>query len=386
MEKNIQLATFYKSFLSTSNLKLLTESNKYNLELIFILFLLKNDNNHVIQLGNIDNSYENILTEKSEYKKINKKIFNNYNHNFNEDKLIIGNYNNTYNLLYNTTILDNIQYIVFFYKYNNINQNYKIRKLLINKYFYPIGFQYSENHNNKSIISKKKNLSIEIFSKGKINGLNEQLKLHHNTEIVDRTSIINHLISKYKLKNYLEIGVRDGVNIKKINIKNKIGVDPEPTDKIKNDKNIKIMTSDDYFKIIKNTNQKFDIIFIDGLHLDFQVDKDLINSLNHLNDKGFIIMHDCNPPTKFHQRVNYELKNGQKPSWNGTVWKSYVKLRMKNPNLNMCVVNCDWGIGIIQKGKQKCIKNIEDFKYNDLHLDRDNILNLISTYEFLHKF
>ena len=90
------------------------------------------------------------------------------------------------------------------------------------------------------------------------------------------------------------------------------------------------MTSDEYFLKIKDTGVKFDIIFIDGLHLDYQVDLDLKNSLKHLSQNGFIIMHDCNPPTKFHQRENYELKNQKTPYWNGRL--DLVKLRMNNPN------------------------------------------------------
>jgi len=53
-------------------------------------------------------------------------------------------------------------------------------------------------------------------------------RFSHGYDIANRTSIINHLISKYKLKNYLEIGVRDCRNFDKIKIQNKFGVDPSP--------------------------------------------------------------------------------------------------------------------------------------------------------------
>ena len=122
------------------------------------------------------------------------------------------------------------------------------------------------------------------------------------------------------------------------------------------------------------------------------MDLDIQNSLNFLNENGFIIMHDCNPPTKFHQRKNYELKDGSTPFWNGTVWRSYVKLRAKNNDLNMNVVNCDWGVGIIRKKNN--IENInknnlkikDDFTYSDLKENREYILNLISIYDFFCKY
>ena len=45
------------------------------------------------------------------------------------------------------------------------------------------------------------------------------------------------------------------------------------------------MTSDEYFKKFKD---KFDLIFIDGLHHYNQVEKDIYNSLEILNDKRII--------------------------------------------------------------------------------------------------
>ena len=91
----------------------------------------------------------------------------------------------------------------------------------------------------------------------------------YGVDLASRTSIINHLINKYNLNNYLEIGVRDGSNYDKIIINNKTGVDPSPTKDIDG---LYKLTSDEFFKINKI---KFDLIFIDGLHLEQQVDKDL---------------------------------------------------------------------------------------------------------------
>ena len=93
-------------------------------------------------------------------------------------------------------------------------------------------------------------------------------------------------------------------------------------------------------------------------------------------------MHDCNPPSKFHQRSEY-YNNGKYTEWNGTVWYSYAKLRMNEPNLKMHVINCDWGVGILQKGKQQCYPKIENLRYTNLDSDRANLLNLLSVHEFL---
>jgi len=199
---------------------------------------------------------------------------------------------------------------------------------------------------------------------------------------MNRWDIINHLIQKNNYKNYLEIGVRwPNDTFNKINISHKDGVDPEPRG---HEVNYPV-TSDEFFELIKGHDKiKYDIIFIDGLHLMEQVDKDIENSLNHLTDDGVIVMHDCNPITEFRQREEYEV-NGEFPSWNGTVWKSWVKLRCSRSDLEMSVVDSDEGCGVIKKGKQKVwdkesVEKCIEYSYLDKH--RNDLLNLISVGEF----
>lgn len=204
-------------------------------------------------------------------------------------------------------------------------------------------------------------------------------KFSHGFDLASRTSIINHLINKHDLNNYLEIGVRDGRNFDKILVKNKTGVDPYPTKDIDG---LHKLTSDDFFKINKI---KFDLIFIDGLHLEKQVDKDIKECLKILSNNGFIILHDCNPPTEFHQRENYEV-DGKFPSWNGTVWKSFAKLRIMRDDLNLCCVDCDWGVGIIRKKKQLNFELNENLDFKFLNKNRTKLLNLISVNCFIKNY
>lgn len=189
-----------------------------------------------------------------------------------------------------------------------------------------------------------------------------------------RTDIINHLIKKNNYKTYLEIGVRDpSGNLDLIEIEHKDGVDPSGKCNYP-------IPSDEFFLLIKDHDDiKYDIIFIDGLHLEEQVDKDIQNSLKHLNEGGTIVMHDCNPPTYNHQIEEYDGTS----AWNGTVWKSYVKLRLSDPNLKMYVVDTDWGVGVIQKGNQQLFPKPEMLNYEFLEQNRAEILNLISPEKFL---
>ena len=76
---------------------------------------------------------------------------------------------------------------------------------------------------------------------------------------------------------------------------------------------------------------------------------DFLNSLNHLFDNGFVVIHDCNPPDLWHAREDFNNM-----VWNRTVWKLIYKLRATRPDLSIYTVVTDWGVGIIKKGEQKC--------------------------------
>ena len=202
-----------------------------------------------------------------------------------------------------------------------------------------------------------------------------------------RWDIMNYLIQKYNYKTYLEIGVNDGLCIRKINIDHKDGVDPYPGSEVGGAVVPEInypISSDDFFNSIEPI-KTYDIIFIDGLHHCEQVDKDIINALKHLNKNGIIILHDCNPP-------EYELQLVPRITglWNGNVWKSIAKLRCTRPDLSVKVIDIDWGIGVVHPGEQNIYTEksydyiVQNWEYFDNN--RDEILNIISLEEFYNLY
>ena len=200
-----------------------------------------------------------------------------------------------------------------------------------------------------------------------------------------RTEIINFLLSlKQKDTYYLEIGVRNpAINFNHIKAGTKYSVDPG-FDFKENPADFK-MTSDDFFqKLSKNqvlsNDIKFDVIFIDGLHLAPQVDRDIANAFNYINDDGFLVLHDCNPPTEWHSRELYHYNNTPAHGfWNGTTWKAFLKWRF-NSSINSCCIDSDWGVGVLSKNYQ-IGKNIEPtnpfFEFRLLEANRKEYLNLI---------
>ncbi len=216
---------------------------------------------------------------------------------------------------------------------------------------------------------------------------------------INRVTVIQNILKKINGNTYLEIGVSNGSTFEAIDAKNKIGVDPMPPAK----KVIKIlnqntkyfkMTSDDFFKNeAKKTLGKYkvDVVLIDGLHEYRQVLRDVKNCLKYLNKNGVIVMHDCNPwsATVALPAVSIE-KAAEKAKmqkliwmgfWTGDVWKSVVYLRSFKKDINLFVLNCDCGLGIITKGKPEnmldySVKDIEKMGYQDLNSNRKEFLNL----------
>ena len=200
-----------------------------------------------------------------------------------------------------------------------------------------------------------------------------------------RTTIINYLLSLKKTDTlYLEIGVRNPAqNFDRIKATKKYSVDPGIEFKL-NPVDFK-MTSDTFFKKLSNDDVlsnkiQFDVIFIDGLHLAEQVDRDILNSINYIKDDGFIVLHDCNPPSEWHARENYTFWNTPAGGyWNGTTWKAFMKWRCSDL-VNSCCIDTDWGVGILSKnwkiGKSTQATN-PFFEFSILEQNRERSLNLI---------
>ena len=163
-----------------------------------------------------------------------------------------------------------------------------------------------------------------------------------------RTDIINHLIKQKGYKSYLEIGVQyPQSNYELVNVDYKVGIEPYPIGDWSN-KNIMPVTSDEWFKDLQ---EKYDIIFIDGLHTREQCLADILNSLKHLNEGGCILVHDCLPTAEY--QTTHE-DNGRE--WTGDVWKAIVDIQSNN-DVEVCTIDTDWGIGFIRKKQSDKLNN-----------------------------
>jgi hypothetical protein len=181
-------------------------------------------------------------------------------------------------------------------------------------------------------------------------------------------------MKKFKYQSYLEIGCANDHNFNQISASIKVGVEPHPAHG-----GTHRMTSDEFFE---TNQQKFDLIFIDGLHISEQVDKDIVNSVKWLSDNGTIVMHDCNPAVEEAQRQYVVISD-----WNGDSWKSFVKVRSL-PNIDAAVGDFDHGCGVLRmRPNSQPIKSVEDadMNWDSLVANRNAWLRLM-TFDNLKKW
>lgn len=222
-----------------------------------------------------------------------------------------------------------------------------------------------------------KKIIKKLLGQQLIDNTNDYEALRFRKDQIKRFHVINYLIDKYGLSNYLEIGVLKGENIRKVNAAHKDGVDPGAERHIAPEVNFR-MTSDAFFESIINDEKKiYDIIFNDGLHHADQVKKDIQNAIRHITPGGFILMHDCNP-------ISYESQLVPRKTivWNGDPWKTFVEFKGMHPNLQCCVVDSDYGIGVIRINQNLEKKPFLIPEWKEFDQNRKYYLNLVTWNEF----
>jgi len=224
-----------------------------------------------------------------------------------------------------------------------------------------------------------------------------------NCLCVNKEQIINRCLVEARGEHYLEIGVLHGQSLFSVCAKYKFGIDPKillSHSPLKNYikkilaryRGIRLfeMTSDHFFETRRGllTKHGIDVAFIDGLHTYEQSLRDVLHCLDFLDEQGFIVMHDCNPtnrdaavaaPGKEHVAIGHSA--GNNVNWCGDVWKTIVNLRSARTDLDICVLDCDYGVGLIKKAKPKNTLNIsreriQNMEYDDLVANRAELLNL----------
>ena len=181
-----------------------------------------------------------------------------------------------------------------------------------------------------------------------------------------RTDVIQLIINHYSYNSYLEIGIANSENYNSIRCQNKVSVDPA-LGKFKNANPMYKMKSDEFFEKHAHKHQ-FNVIFIDGDHSREQVRKDIANSLDVLDPKGTILLHDMNP-------FSEEMLS---PRICGDGWEAFAELRTTRDDLNMFTFFDDCGVGIIQRGFQELYNGEIKSGWSFFSENKDKVMKLVN--------
>lgn len=143
---------------------------------------------------------------------------------------------------------------------------------------------------------------------------------------------LNRLASINSARKYLEIGVARGGTFLKVNVASKTAVDPSFKFKIQDHEEDGLSffetTSDYYFSNLAQPGDKFDLIYLDGLHTFEQTFRDFCASIAHSHAKTIWLIDDTVPislaSSIADQKKFREIKralNDNRPAWMGDVYK-----------------------------------------------------------------
>jgi SAM-dependent methyltransferase len=153
-----------------------------------------------------------------------------------------------------------------------------------------------------------------------------------------RADLINYYARQIGAKSYLEIGVQTGATFRAVEIDHKVGVDPDPLSKATIH-----TTSDQFFSL---NNERFDIVFVDGLHHWETALRDIHNAAAILNEGGVIIVDDIAPRKQAHQ-----TRHISDIHWTGDVWKAwFAAVAEYRGRFNMFSLDIAFGLGVMVAG------------------------------------
>lgn len=150
----------------------------------------------------------------------------------------------------------------------------------------------------------------------------------------NRISIVNLLLARRPNSRYLEIGCDRNELFDSVIATDKVGVDPERG-------GTERLTSDAFFR--RNGGDRYDVVFIDGLHTYEQTRRDVVNALRCLGPGGWIGLHDMWPLDWLEEHVP-RVSLG----WTGDVWKVAFELA-RTPGIEFKLLKIDHGVGLARR-------------------------------------
>jgi hypothetical protein len=191
----------------------------------------------------------------------------------------------------------------------------------------------------------------------------------------NRVAIVSLLASKMDNPKYLEIGCASNSLFNCVPTLNKVGVDPAAGGTIRK-------TSDEFFE---TNTEKFHVVFIDGLHTYEQVRRDIQNSLNCIEENGWIALHDMLP----RNWIEHHVPIVSRRAWTGDVWKVAFEL-CETGGIDFRLIKIDHGVGVIKvnrPGVTLCDKRAtlseKEFSFYYDNIDKLPLIDFQQAYQWI---
>ena len=203
---------------------------------------------------------------------------------------------------------------------------------------------------------------------------------------------LNRIAQHMGARSYLEIGVARGRTFNSLEFDRKVAVDPkfnfEVAEFQKEGVEFHALPSDRYFTE-RNSSEKFDIIFLDGLHRFQQTFRDFCNSLACAHDRTVILIDDIYPIDVYSalplQRDAFEFRRRagtESPAWHGDVFKVIFAIHDFFPMFRYVTLKGGNAQTLLWKSPREgfspmfdSLEAVERLSYFDL-LKREAVLNL----------
>lgn len=174
-----------------------------------------------------------------------------------------------------------------------------------------------------------------------------------------RWEFLNDVANRIGAVSYLEIGCAANQTFDQIRVPHKVGVDAFGGGTLR-------LSSDVFFAA---NQERFDLIFIDGLHIAEQAVHDIDNALGCLSDYGLVAVHDALPDefANATEQMTY--------TWNGTVYRALLMYR-SDPDVMLATWPHDQGVTLLKPGKNPDPTDIGDHTWDEWLEHRNEWLNV----------
>ena len=209
-----------------------------------------------------------------------------------------------------------------------------------------------------------------------------------------RSEVNQKVLNLFENPSYLEIGVDNGETFHAVKASRKVAVDPEfkfdvsnkRSEVVSHEREYHILTSDQYFSSVNKMNERFDVIFIDGLHTFDQTLKDLLNAFMCLKDNGIIIVDDVFPTSYAASLPSLELLHrylasigSSDSTWMGDVFRLVLFVENYLPLFSYATVKENHGQMImwhqsrsVNKLQYKSVESISRAEYIETVIQGDH--------------